>query len=312
MKPDREKLNEDPNLYLQTVIKEYVSSSPTNRLPKYNNEPVVDEPLVGFANGDDAIFKDYKDKNIIGNFHLLPKEAMLSYLWRQGKSRGEKEISSLSVISVVFTDTLNTRLSNRQETSIASPRWQSAYYRGFVLLLETLDYIVTMLEELGYQSVAPLNVEPNLFLWDPHGGGPTIDWSERHAAYAAGLGTFGLNSDLITPRGLAVQCGSVITDLLVPPTLRIYDNHYNNCLYYQNGSCQQCVRRCPSGAISKQGYNKMKCFNYHEIDLVKISKDLGRAIEPGETHPLCALCMTKVPCEDRIPPAISAKLSCLQ
>ena len=126
-------------------------------------------------------------------------------------------------------------------------------YHSFkmVMYCSLMTRIVALLEELGYQSVAHLNVESNLFLWDSHGGGPTIDLSERHAAYAAGLGTFGLNSDLITPKGLAVQCGSVITDLVVPPTPRIYDNHYSNCLYYWNGSCQCCVCRCPSGAINE-------------------------------------------------------------
>jgi epoxyqueuosine reductase len=39
-------------------------------------------------------------------------------------------------------------------------------------------------------------------------------WSERHAAYAAGLGTFGLCDGLITARGKAVRFGSIISKLL--------------------------------------------------------------------------------------------------
>ena len=42
-------------------------------------------------------------------------------------------------------------------------------------------------------------------------------WSERHAAYASGLGTFGLSDGLITPRGQAMRCGSVVARIAVPP-----------------------------------------------------------------------------------------------
>ena len=35
------------------------------------------------------------------------------------------------------------------------------------------------------------------------------DWSERHAAYAAGLGTFGLTRALITEKGIAGRFGSL-------------------------------------------------------------------------------------------------------
>jgi len=38
--------------------------------------------------------------------------------------------------------------------------------------------------------------------------GPASSWSERHAAYAAGLGTFSLNDALITPKGIAHRLGS--------------------------------------------------------------------------------------------------------
>ena len=34
-------------------------------------------------------------------------------------------------------------------------------------------------------------------------------WSERHAAFVSGLGTFGLCDGLITPVGKAMRCGSV-------------------------------------------------------------------------------------------------------
>jgi ferredoxin len=303
---DKDRLKADPNLFLETAIKQYVASSPENRLPAYNNELLADPPLVGFVDGNDPIFQDFKDETIIGEFHFTPEEALTTYLKRQHKSLKKKKLSSLSVISIVFTATNKTRLSNRPESIMASPRWQYAFDRGVTFMESTLEYLVSLLEALGHQAVAPICTKPPLFLWRLFGG-PTSDWSEKHITYAAGLGTFGLNSGLITPRGAALHCGSVITDLALKPTPRVYENYLANCLYYRNGSCQRCVQRCPSGALSKQGYDSRKCFFYHEFELPRISKDLGRDHEGGGHPPVCSLCQTKVPCENRIPPDTSAE-----
>ena len=120
---DKEKLKADPNLFLETAIKQYVASSPENRLPAYNDELLVDLPLVGFADGNDPIFQDFKDDKIIGEYHFTPEEALATYLKRQNKSLKKKRLSHLSVISIVFTATKKTRLSNRPESIMASPRW---------------------------------------------------------------------------------------------------------------------------------------------------------------------------------------------
>ena len=87
-------------------------------------------------------------------------------------------------------------------------------------------------------------------------------WSERHAAYAAGLGTFGVCDGLITPKGKAMRVGSVIACLQVPPTPRPYadDEYRAYCLFYSQGLCGQCIPRCPVGALSAEGgHDKKKC-----------------------------------------------------
>jgi epoxyqueuosine reductase len=300
-KTERERLAKNPNLFLETAIKKYVAHHPENRLPRYSNELLAEPPLVGFADGYDSIFNEFKNGAVIGEFHFTPEEALSTYLKRQHIKAKRKKPSSISVISMVFTATPKTRRSNHRESVMSSPRWQYAFGRGMMLMQSTLGYLVSLLESLGYQAVAPMTTNPAFFLWQISGG-PTSDWSEKHIAYAAGLGAFGLNSGLITPRGAALHCGSVITDLAITPTPRAYDNYLANCLYYRNGSCQRCIRRCPSGALSKQGYDSIKCFFYHEIELPKICKDLGREPEGGG-HPVCSLCQTKVPCENGIPRA---------
>ena len=87
-------------------------------------------------------------------------------------------------------------------------------------------------------------------------------WSERHAAYACGLGAFGLSDGLITAKGKAMRVGSVVTDLPLKPSEKIYPHHQANCLYYFNKTCKACAARCPAGAITAKGHDKDKCYEY--------------------------------------------------
>ena len=134
LEEDRESIKANPNLFLETEITRYISDSPENRLPAYDNEPLVDEPLIGFADGNDPIFQDFKKRQVIGAFHFTPLEALSAYLKRQNKEVRDKNPSALSVVSIVFTATHRTRLSSRSETVMGSPRWQYAFDRGITFM----------------------------------------------------------------------------------------------------------------------------------------------------------------------------------
>ena len=123
-------------------------------------------------------------------------------------------------------------------------------------------------------------------------------WSERHAAYACGLGTFSLNDGLITPKGMAMRAGSVITLLKLKPTERRYQHHKANCLFFRDEECGKCIPRCPAGAITEQGHDKDRCHAYIHSESLR-----SRRIEYGlQTPPnACGLCQTGVPCEFQIP-----------
>ena len=89
---------------------------------------------------------------------------------------------------------------------------------------------------------------------------PIAFFSHRHAAYLAGLGTFGLNNTLLTPGyGPRVRFGSVFTTLeMEPDPVQTTDL----CI-----RCMECVDRCPVRAVSSLGYpegrtNKMACAKY--------------------------------------------------
>jgi epoxyqueuosine reductase QueG len=158
-------------------------------------------------------------------------------------------------------------------------------------------HIVDELKKAGYPAVAPMLSH----LWKQHMSEKYLfasSWSERHAAYAAGLGTFGLSDGLITEKGKAHRVGSVIAKIGIPSTPRPYTNHHAYCLWYAKGTCGACIKKCPAGAISERGHEKQKCSNY--VDTTNAFVE--------ETYHFkgygCGLCQVGIPCESRIPEGI--------
>jgi epoxyqueuosine reductase QueG len=135
------------------------------------------------------------------------------------------------------------------------------------------------------------------------GGWMTANWSERHVAYACGLGTFGLNGLMITSRGCAVYLGSVVCDKALTPTLRAA-SRVANCPYFQDGSCGLCIDHCAGSAINNEGRSNVACLkNLRDEQATRVinsglDKDL---VGPA---PACGRCSTGLPCEESIPPMV--------
>ena len=293
---NRELIEADAAAILEKAIKEYVVTSQGNRFESFDGGRIFDEPLVGFVGGDDTLFQKYKE--IIGDFHLTPREALAKHL--ESKGSGQENPSIVSVISFVLPVTYETRLSLRKETMIPSLRWNHTRWRGQHFINELSRHVVSLLESLGFQAVAPELAD--FFKLENLPSGYASNWSQRHIAYAAGLGTFSLNDGFITPSGIAMRCGSVVTDARILSTPRIYKDHLANCLFYRDGSCRRCAERCPAGAISEQGHDKNKCLEFLFTRQKEILKELGREEGYIGRYLGCGLCQTKVPCEARIPP----------
>lgn len=263
---------------LISEIAAFVASSPLNRLP-VDGWPIYEAPLVGLAAGDDPLFARYKE--IIGPFHWTPKEAL-------GNAAGP-----LSVVAYVLPISQATRDSNRGRSE-PSRAWSHTRFYGEAFNDALRRHIVSYLEELGYQAVAP-SIRDD-FAWVDTPSGPSSPWSERHAAYAAGLGTFGLCDGLITARGKAMRCGSVVTTAPLPPTPRPYDHHRTYCLNHPDGRCAVCARRCPGGAITREGgHDKNACRAYQNTFAARLKAEYGVSILG------CGLCQVDVPCEAGIP-----------
>ncbi|MFH0846681.1 MAG: 4Fe-4S double cluster binding domain-containing protein [Chloroflexota bacterium] len=283
-----------PEQFLTREIIAYVVKSPLNHF-KGLDEPIWDEPLVGFADGDEAIFKEYK--GIIGDFHMTPREALATHL-KIAECGYEKELDKVSVIAWVLPSTEKTRRSMRGELMVPSLRWDYTRWYGQDFNFRLSRYISSLLETLGFHAVAP-ELSP-AFERKTLADGPASNWSQRHVAYAAGLGTFSLNDALITPKGIAVRLGSVVTSLALKPSPRPYVSFRANCLFYRDGSCGRCVARCPAGAITETGHDRKKCREFLYGRQRELVIETGRQ---GYVGPYfgCGLCQTGVPCESGIP-----------
>ena len=278
-----------PESFVRETLALFIEESAENR--RVDGGRYFDAPLVGFSSADDPLFTKYKE--IIGEFHLTPCEI---FELTHGKCA---EGVRLSVISWVVPISADTREANRKQDKFPAMLWSHTRFFGEPFNEKLRDHLVDQLTNAGYRAVAPAR-SPH-FVHHMHGPrvGFTSNFSERHTAYACGLGTFGHCDGLITPKGKAIRLGSVVTDLVLTPSRRPYPNHHANCLYFFNGSCRACESRCPGGAITREGKDKDKCYDFmHNVSAPAKGAEYGVRITG------CGLCQTRVPCEFEIPKLI--------
>lgn len=274
---------EETAAFIKEEISALVRRSPLNRLPDTNGDFIFDQPLVQFADGDDPIFNEYK--KIIDESHITPREALA-----QAYDRNPADMPArLSVISWILPITEHTRKSNRQRRRTPSRLWAYTRWHGEIFNNALREHMVDLLTEKGYLATAPMLTPFFKMMTDDKGF--FSNWSERHIAYAAGLGTFGLSDGFITEKGIAHRCGSVVTSLVLPASPRTEEGPYANCLFYANNNCGECIDRCPAGAITDKGHDKVKCLDYSRSKLNHLREKYNAR------HIGCGLCQTGVPCE---------------
>ena len=113
-----------------------------------------------------------------------------------------------------------------------------------------------LLDMHGYRIAESLTRLGNPSIWIPRDGygsiailkeKPVAFFSHRHAAYLAGLGTFGINNTLLTPEfGPRVRFASIFTTADIAPDT-VLEN--NLCI-----RCMRCVNACPVKALDGKPY----------------------------------------------------------
>ncbi len=282
-------LNDNPARWIETHIKTFVAQSALNRLGPEMDEPAFDAPMVGFSSGADPLYDEYVAH--IGPFYLTPAEIHRRTFPDSPPAAAE----DLTVISWILPSTAATRNEQAGQKSKPSQRWARVKLHGEGFNIALRQHVVSVLAEAGIQAVAPLLAD----FWKRSDQGPYApcsNWSERHAAHACGLGTFGLCDGLITPLGKAMRTGSVVARIRIAPPPRPYDNHRAYCLHFSHGTCGKCIPRCPANAISTAGHDKQRCMQYTEKKMPDYLKTAY-----GIDIAACGLCQVNVPCMAGIP-----------
>ena len=276
-------------MWIESVVAEIVAG-PNNAMGGSLDEPAWASALIGYANGADPIFASYKEH--VGAFHMTPVE-IHNLIYPEALALPEQ----LTVISYILPQTAATKADSRERTHMPPERWARSRIMGEEFNKHLRTTLATILTKAGYPAISPVDT--------PHFGGRTSPryanastWSERHMAHAAGLGTFGLCDGLITPVGKAMRTGSVVAQIDLPVKPRPYDNHRAWCLYYAQGTCGECIDRCPAGALSPAGHDKGLCGPYVGSTRPYVLSEYGFS---GYG---CGFCQTGVPCESGIPEGI--------
>ena len=249
----------------------------TVEIPGKGTVMLYDEPLIGFASAADELFEKYKQPEIIGTNYLTPTE------WRP---------SAKTVVSFFMPFTEEVRSSNRTDRMEPSPEWLYGRIEGQGFITRFMTGLQGLLREKTIESCVPsldlrfgIEFEKTLEdgVADFHADSR---WSERHAAYACGLGTFGLSRGLISEKGIAGRYASVIVSAEYQATERHYTGIDDYCI-----RCGACARNCPAHAISlEHGKNNILCNAQVEKMKAKYSPRYG-----------CGKCQVGVPCEFRAP-----------
>ena len=237
--------------------------------PDYTGIMIFDLPIFAFGPADDDIYLTYKSPDIIGEHFMSPLQLL-------------PEAKTVISFFLPYSDRIKS--ANAQNYDWPAEEWLHGRFEGQVLVKELSIYIQRLLTEAGHSSLVPL-IDPRFTMGDGSNN-YTSNWSERHAAYACGLGTFGLSKGLITEKGVCGRFGSVLTQLGLPADTRRYEGVYEYCI-----KCGACIPHCPVHAISiENGKRHDPCSGFLDHVRDKCAPRYG-----------CGKCQVNVPCESRIP-----------
>ncbi len=268
---------------LEALLLDIFAAS-TDKLIPGKNCPIYESPLIGLGSAGDELFQDFKKPEIIGPWHMSPEE------WLDGAK---------TVVSLFFPFSEGVRAPHRKSCGDIPFEWLYARIEGQALLDDIMAKAAKALSAHGVKAVVPAADSRFKTIQGGKGGiqgyaeinensfGST--WSERHAAYVCGLGSFGLSKGIITKKGMAGRFASIIIDLELEADVRPYSGVYDYCT-----KCGACVRRCPVNAISlEKGKDHTVCGPWVDKSRQSYAPRYG-----------CGLCQTRVPCEAGIPKKI--------
>ena len=248
---------------MRKMFEECILASIADHIRENGLEDIWERPIIRFAAADDPGF--ILLKNTVTPGHHLPEDhlpgakSVISWFLPFKKSLADGNLAGLN----------------------ASPEWAKAYLDTNRMASYVNGRMIEYIRTLGHDAAQPKNA--GMISKDE----PQSRWSQRHAAYLAGHGTFGLNNMLISDAGSTGRYFSVVTTMPLDPDPVITEER---CLFKKDGSCGLCAKRCPANALTEEGFDRFRCL---ERCLV------NDALYPGAD--VCGKCAVSLPCSHGIP-----------
>ena len=167
------------------------------------------------------------------------------------------------------------------EGDIASIEWAGAYVKTNKLIGTIADKVEVFMAGHGLKA-GKLPATHNYNKEDL-----ISNWSHRHVAFLAGIGTFGKNNMFITKNGCCGRLGSIIIDYEFSeyePVGEIKEK----CLSKTGKVCDICINRCMVGAYSDGTFDRHKCHG-------QCLKN-GKRYEALGAADVCGKCVVGLPC----------------
>ncbi len=242
--------------------KEHIISVIESTLSSHERHDLWRKPLVRFMPADDPSLESLRES--VCADHLMPEEVL----------PGARTVVS-------FFIPFDEKIPKSNSTGeFASAEWAECYILTNALIARISDEVASLMNAHGYRTgkiPATHNFDKVRII---------SRWSHRHIARLAGLGTFGLNNMLITDSGCCGRFGTIITDC--PIEIGEKQPVTEKCLYKAAGKCGACVRKCHTGALRVDGFDRHRC--YAECNRnAAIHEALGKA-------DVCGKCLTGLPC----------------
>ncbi|MDR1242786.1 MAG: epoxyqueuosine reductase [Deltaproteobacteria bacterium] len=226
------------------------------------------EAIVKTISANNKLFNTLKQ--YVSDEHFMPNDILM-------------DAKSVIVYFIPFTEQII--MSNMKGIS-ASREWALAYIKTNDLITK----INNELENLMWSNNFSVGKLPATHNFDEK----TLmsNWSHRHIAYIAGLGTFGLNNMLITESGCCGRLGSIVTNYDFGDYAEI-DERKEKCLHKITGGCGLCQKKCINAAYENQMFNRKKCYEKC-LENAEYYKMIGHA-------DACGKCLVGLPCSMQDP-----------
>ena len=263
---------------LRSVIDRVYDDWARNNFGKLNmpEEIMFLRPAVGIAAGDDPYFAFLKEH--IGPFHWSPAEAF-------ALQHGAADPASLRVVSLVFPQTDLTKGDQQRAKGFPSDRWMVARGEWEHLMEEFCGKFVDALAAEGIPAVA-IDLLPQWRRETSENLGIASSWSHRHAAFAAGMGTFGLSDGFITEYGKAIRLTSFVVRADLPVTDGGGLHRLSVCQYHGGFGVliQKPLGRNVKHHVDGDPQAVLLCQIHQPVGVLKVKLVLG-PVGPAPLHP---------------------------